>query len=90
VQWNHLRFALPQAVHGARVSDIKIWNKSRECLQMNLPIAYEFLLENSSTARPAKVVKSKHLLTQRKEDFTPRDFGQVISIYKEVMPCESV
>jgi hypothetical protein len=40
--------------------------------------------------KTCKVVKSKHLLTQRKEDFTPRDFGQVISIDKEVMPCESL
>jgi len=37
-----------------------------------------------------EVAKSKHLPTQRKEYFKPRDFGEVISIDIDFGPCESV
>jgi hypothetical protein len=71
---------LPRAVHGARVSEIKIWNKYRECLQRVKSLSVgEF-----KYCKTCKVVKSKHVITQRKEDFKPRDFGEVILVDKEV------
>jgi hypothetical protein len=37
-----------------------------------------------------KVLKSKHLSTQRKEECKPRAYGEAISIHIDVMPCESL